>query len=135
MRAIPESDPVVKATTDREIHDALLGVKNAQLDLTKASRRDGAGAGMTLAFFRAYYEKLPDDVTRRLSEIDSGAVEGILEATGRGLSGESLEAFISKLASPAAFAQVVRAANAYRAKLGFRPLGPDGWPEREEGSA
>lgn len=30
-----------------------------------------------------------------------------------------------------AFAQVIRAANVYRERLGYAPLGPDGWPEVE----
>ena len=37
-----------------------------------------------------------------------------------------------KLASDAAFAQVIRAANVYRGRLGYAPLGPDGWPEQGE---
>ena len=36
-----------------------------------------------------------------------------------------------ELASDAAFAQVIRAANVYRGRLGYAPLGPDGWPEVE----
>lgn len=135
MRPIPENDPIVKAETDREIHDALLGVKNAQIDLVKASSGGEAVAGMTLAFFLAYYEKLPEDVVRRLSEIDSDAVGRITRATGLGLSGDGLKKFVSKLAGPDAFAQVIRAANVYRSRLGYTPLGPDGWPEREEGLA
>ena len=112
--------PVEKAKTDAEILDALQGVKMTQDELRR------------LAFFRAYYEKLPDEVARRLTEIDTDAVERITRATGLGLSGELLARFVEKLASDAAFAQVIRAANFYRERLGYGPLGPDGWPEARE---
>lgn len=87
--------------------------------------RDGA------RLFRAYYEKLPEEVARRLTEIDTEAVEYITRATGLNLSGSLLDRFGEKLASDAAFAQVIRAANVYRGRLGYAPLGPDGWPEVE----
>lgn len=135
MTPTQNDDPVVKATTDADIHGALLGVKNAQLDLVEAAHRKGSAAGMSLAFFLAYYSKLPDDVARRLTEIDADAVARITTATGLGLTGENLVRFAEKLASPAAIAQVIRAANAYRSRLGFEPLGPDGWLEGREGSA
>lgn len=63
-------EPVKKAETDAEILDALQGVK-----LTQDEIRRGACGGMGLAFFRAYYEKLPEEVARRLTEIDTEAVE------------------------------------------------------------
>ena len=113
--------PVEKAKTDAEILDALQGVKMTQDEL----RRSKCGS-VGLAFFRAYYEKL------RLTEIDTDAVERITRATGLGLSGELLARFVEKLASDAAFAQVIRAANFYRERLGYGPLGPDGWPEARE---
>lgn len=119
--------PVEKAKTDAEILDALQGVKMTQDEL----RRSKCGS-VGLAFFRAYYEKLPDEVARRLTEIDTDAVERITRATGLGLSGELLARFVEKLASDAAFARVIRAANFYRERLGYGPLGPDGWPEARE---
>lgn len=115
-----------EAETDAEILDALQGVK-----LTQDEIRRGACGGMGLAFFRAYYEKLPEEVARRLTEIDTEAVEHITRATGLNLSGSLLDRFGEKLASDAAFAQVIRAANVYRGRLGYAPLGPDGWPEVE----
>lgn len=56
--------PVEKAKTDAEILDALQGVKMTQDEL-----RRGKCGSVGLAFFRAYYEKLPDEVARRLTEI------------------------------------------------------------------
>lgn len=65
------------------------------------------------------------------AETDTEAVEHITRATGLNLSGSLLDRFGEKLASDAAFAQVIRAANVYRGRLGYAPLGPDGWPEVE----
>ena len=110
-------EPVQKAETDAEILDALQGVK-----LTQDEIRRGACGGMGLAFFRAYSEKLPEEVTRRLTEIDTEAVGHITQATGLNLSGSLLDRFGEKLASDAAFAQVIRAANVYRERLGYGPL-------------
>ena len=118
---------VTEKATDAEILDALQGVK-----LTQDEIRRGACGGMGLAFFRAYYEKLPEEVARRLTEIDTEAVEHITRATGLNLSGSLLDRFGEKMASDAAFAQVIRAANVYRGRLGYAPLGPDGWPEQGE---
>lgn len=70
-------EPVKKAETDAEILDALQGVK-----LTQDEIRRGACGGMGLAFFRAYYEKLPEEVARRLTEIDTEAVEHITRGDG-----------------------------------------------------
>lgn len=124
-------EPVQKAETDSEILNALQGVKQ-QMDTLRRAVRDGEGsASMALAFFRAYFDKLPEEVARRLTEIDTGAVERITRATALNLNGDALARFAEKLASDAAFAQVIRAANAYRGRLGYAPLGPDGWPEAE----
>ena len=66
------------------------------------------------------------------AETDAEAVGHITRATGLNLSGSLLDRFGEKLASDAAFAQVIRAANVYRGRLGYAPLGPDGWPEQGE---
>ena len=124
-----DKQPVVKAETDTDILDALQGVKMMQAEL-----RAGHGGSMGLAFFKGYYDKLPEEVARRLTEIDGEAVAHITQATGFGLTGEALKRFAGKIAGDSAFAQVIRAANKYRARLGFGPLGPDGRPEREEGT-
>lgn len=85
-----------------------------------------------LAFLRETTERhRMAEVARRLTEIDTEAVGHITRATGLNLSGSLLDRFGEKLASDAAFAQVIRAANVYRGRLGYAPLGPDGWPEVE----
>ena len=124
-------EPVQKAETDSEILNALQGVKQ-QMDTLRKAVRDGEGSvSMALAIFRAYFDKLPEEVARRLTEIDTEAVGHITRATALNLSGDALARFAEKLASNAAFAQVIRAANVYRARLGDARLGPDGWPEAE----
>lgn len=124
-------EPVQKAETDSEILNALQGGKQ-QMDTLRKAVRDGEGSvSMALAIFRAYFDKLPEEVARRLTKIDTEAVGHITRATALNLSGDALARFAEKLASNAAFAQVIRAANVYRARLGYAPLGPDGWPEAE----
>ena len=124
-------EPVQKAETDSEILNALQGVKQ-QMDTLRKAVRDGEGSvSMALAIFRAYFDKLPEEVARRLTKIDTEAVGHITRATALNLSGDALARFAEKLARNAAFAQVIRAANVYRARLGYAPLGPDGWPEAE----
>lgn len=123
-------EPVIKAETDAEILNALQGVKLMQSQLQEIVRSGDAGASMAMAFLRAYYEKLPDSVARRLTEIDRGAVDKITSATAFGLHGDTLERFAARIAGDAAFAQVIRATNAYREKMGYAPLGADGWPEK-----
>ena len=125
-------EPVQKAETDSEILNALQGVKQ-QMDTLRKAVRDGEGSvSMALAIFRAYFDKLPEEVARRLTKIDTEAVGHITRATALNLSGDVLARFAEKLASNAAFAQVIRAANVYRGRLGYAPLGPDGWPEQGE---
>lgn len=124
-----DKQPVIKAESDFDILGALQGLKQTQAEL-----RVGRGGSMALAFFRGYYDKLPEDVARRLTEIDGEALANITRATTFGLSGDNLKRFAGKIAGDAAFAQVIRAANKYREKLGFAPLGPNGWPEGEGGT-
>lgn len=127
-----DKQPVVKAQTDIEILSALQGVEMVQADI-----RAGRGGSMELAFLKAYYDKLPEEVARRLTEIDAETIGNITKVTGLPLSRENLSRFVGKVTGDAAFAQVIRAANVYRARLGFDPLGPDGKPKQagEEGTA
>lgn len=80
---------------------------------------------------RAEAEAATQDLLHALELGDDKAVGHITRATGLNLSGSLLDRFGEKLASDAAFAQVIRAANVYRGRLGYAPLGPDGWPEVE----
>lgn len=119
-------EPVKKAETDAEILDALQGVK-----LTQDEIRRGACGGMGLAFFRAYYEKLPEEVARRLTEIDTEAV-----GTSPGDGAQPVRLAPGSVRGEAGKRRRLRpghrAANVYRGRLGYAPLGPDGWPEQGE---
>lgn len=83
---------------------------------------------MGLTFLRVYYDRLPPSVARRLTELRPDALAAIPKATSPQGSPEERQGVAELVASDAAFAQAIRAANAYRAKLGYGPLGPDGLP-------
>lgn len=86
-----------------------------------------------LTFVRIYYNNLPGNVARRLTELNPVALAAIPGATGVNGSEKARQNIASNVASDAAFAQAIRAANVYRAKLGYELLGPDGNPEPEGG--
>jgi hypothetical protein len=84
-----------------------------------------------LVFLRVYYGNLPENVARRLTEINPVAVAAIPGATAATGSEKARQNIASSVASDAAFAQAIRAANVYRARLGRALLGPDGKREAE----
>ncbi len=84
-----------------------------------------------LVFLRVYYGNLPENVARRLTEINPAAVAAIPGATAATGSEKARQDIASSVAGDAAFAQAIRAANVYRARLGRELLGPDGRPEQE----
>lgn len=86
-----------------------------------------------LVFVRTYYNNLPGNIARRLTELNPVALAAIPRATAWGGSETARKNIASSVASDAAFAQAIRAANVYREKLGYGLLGPDGNPEPEGG--
>ncbi len=89
-----------------------------------------------LTFVRIYYNNLPGNVARRLTELNPVALAAIPGATGVNGSEKARQNIASNVASDAAVAQAIRAANVYQEKLGYERLGPDGNPEPgEEGEA
>lgn len=86
-----------------------------------------------LVFIKSYYDKLPESVARRLTEINPVALAAIPGATSYQGSEKARGNIASNVASDKAFAQAIRAANVYRGKLGYELLGPDGNPEPEGG--
>jgi len=88
-----------------------------------------------LVFVRTYYNNLPESIARRLTELNPVALAAIPGATGHNGSEKARKNITSSVASDAAFAQVIRAANIYRKKLGLGPLGADGKPEQTEGGS
>lgn len=87
-----------------------------------------------LTFVRAYYNNLPENIARRLTEINPVAIAAIPGATAFNGTEKARRNIASNVASDAAFAQAIRAANIYREKLGYERLGPDGSPEMEGGT-
>ena len=86
-----------------------------------------------LTFVRTYYNSLPENIARRLTELNPVALAAIPVATSFQGSEKARKNIASSVASDAAFAQAIRAANVYREKLGYDPLGPDGYPMRTDG--
>lgn len=87
-----------------------------------------------LTFVRVYYNNLPENVARRLTEINPVAIAAIPGATAFNGTEKARKNIASNVASDAAFAQAIRAANVYREKLGYERLGPDGALEPEGGA-
>ena len=85
-----------------------------------------------LVFLRTYYNNLPGHVARRLTEFSPGALAAIPGVTGPNGSRKARKNIASHVAGDAAFAQVIRAANVYRARLGYELLGAEGVPEEKK---
>lgn len=80
-----------------------------------------------LVFLRVYYEQLPPNVARRLTELHAEDMAEIPRATSTESTAQDRQRLGEKLASDAATAQVMRAMNVYRARLGDGPQeGADG---------
>lgn len=76
-----------------------------------------------IIFLRLHYQRLPPEVARRLTEISPGDVAEVSAAIREhGAMPEQRRSLGQRLASDAAVAQVVRAVDVYRARLGYDPL-------------
>ena len=104
--------------SDSRILDALQGIETMLHDF---KRNNFSGKFLLLHFYR----RLPDDVARRLSEIDSETVELTAE-----WNQDVACSAINKLNDSAALEQIVRAENFYRQRLGYTLLDLDGLPEK-----
>lgn len=79
-----------------------------------------------IIFLRLHYQRLPPGVARRLTEIslqDVAEVSAVIREGGA--TPEQRRSLGDRLASDAAVAQVIRAANVYRERLGYAPIGPE----------
>lgn len=122
----------MKVTEDQDILAALGGI----IEMQRTAQSDVELCAETgLVFLRFYYQKLPESVARRLTELNPVALAAIPGATGPNGSEKARRNIAASVASDAAFAQVIRAANVYRKKLGLGPLGADGRPEQTEGGS
>lgn len=87
-----------------------------------------------LTFVRIHYNSLPGNIARRLTELNPVALAAIPGATSFKGSEKARKNIAASVASDAAFAQAIRAANVYREKLGYDSLGPDGHPMQTDGA-
>ena len=119
----------MKANKDQEIMAALDGIVRMQRTI-----RGGLDVCVAtgLTFIRIRYSELPDNIARRLTEISPVALAAIPGATSFQGSEKARKNIASSVASDAAFAQAIRAANVYRGRLGYDLLGPDGLPTPPE---
>ena len=86
-----------------------------------------------LVFLSYYYQELPESIARRLTELRPDALAQIPDATSLHGTEKERQEVAASIASDAAFAQVIRAANVYRQKLDLGLLGEDGKPEQKGG--
>ena len=122
----------MRAASDQDILAALGGI----IEMQRTARSDVELCAETgIVFLRIYYQKLPESVARRLTELNPVALAAIPGATGPHGSDKARRNIAANVASDAAFAQVIRAANVYRKKLGLVPLGADGRPKQTEGGS
>ena len=76
-----------------------------------------------IIFLRLHYQRLPPGVARRLTEISPRDVAEVSEVIREnGATPEQRRSLGDRLASDAAVAQVIRAANVYRDRLGYGPI-------------
>ena len=122
----------MKGTSDQDILATLSGI----IEMQRTARSDVEVCAETgLVFLRIYYQKLPEPVARRLTELNPVALAAIPGATSFQGTEKARKNIATNVASDAAFAQAIRAANTYRKKLGLGPLGADGRPEQTEGGS
>lgn len=122
----------MKQANGQQVLAALEGI----LEMQRTIRRRLDPCVQTgLVFLHFYYEELPEFVARRLTEIHLEDLERIPQATSpEGTQGAQQE-IAASIAGDAAFAQVIRAVNSYRGKLGLGPLKADGRLDQEGGGA
>lgn len=76
-----------------------------------------------IIFLRLHYQRLPPGVARRLTEISPRDVAEVSEVIREnGATPEQRRSLGDRLACDAAVAQVIRAANVYRDRLGYGPI-------------
>lgn len=122
----------IGASSDQDILAALNGI----IEMQRAARSDVDLCVKTgLVFLRLYYQKLPESVVRRLTEILPGIVKQIPKATSLRGTAEERQGIAASVASDAACAQAIRAANVYRKKLGLGLLGANGRTEETKGGS
>lgn len=107
--------------TDQEILTTLQGVQFGQEAVLTRAKCGGDHMEVWMSYLAGHYRDLPSEVAHRLTAINSGAIT-TLDRQGVP-RGAALAEVIAKVASPAAMAQVMRAVNVYRERVGRPPLG------------
>ncbi len=120
-------------TLNRELADRLTALARQQREAREAVARGAFDAAVktSLIFIEVYYTNLPENIARRLTHIDGDAARELVSRLNT-LEGEMLRAYVEKVASAEALAQGIRAANAYRARLGLPLLDENGKLPGEE---
>lgn len=115
----------------KDVVDALTGLVQHQRSIREPTLFE-AGVRAELTFIRLHYGSLPESIAQRLTEVDAGAMQ---EDGSKvyALTGPELRAHVGKIASDAAFAQTIRAANHYREKLALPTFSAEGWLPGERG--
>ncbi len=67
--------------------------------------------------------RLPENIAQKLDCIDMAALQVAAETIRK-------HPAINNLKNPEVLQQLIRAANVYRDRLGYPPLGTDGWPSK-----
>lgn len=104
---------------DRDILRALEGILRAQ-ETIRSGAEICVEAG--LALLRGYHDRLPLGTARRLTELAPDILMAIPHATSGWGTAEERRRLAASAASDAATAQVRRAVNAYRGRLGMANL-------------
>ncbi|MDO4314667.1 MAG: translation initiation factor IF-2 [Oscillospiraceae bacterium] len=114
---------------DRNILRALEGILRAQ-ETIRSGTSICVEAG--LALLRGYHERLPLATARRLTELAPEVLAAIPHAISGWGTEEERRCLAASAASDAAMAQVRRAVDAYRERLGMATLEEGGgtWDER-----
>lgn len=113
---------------DFNVLSSLQGLKCAQARIRRArASRDEKAVRAALRDIARYYRELPEPLARRLTEISPDTIAEAEKVVIKGDVG-----FAGSFSGDEAIAQVIRAANTYRKKLEYAPLGPDGWPVKED---
>lgn len=121
---------------DKAVLNALDGIIQMQITARRGlHERLDPCVETGLIFIRGHYNALPNSIARRLTEISPITVSNIPKATSFQGSSAERQTIASSVASDAAFAQAIRAANVYRKKLGRPLLDAEGNPEPEGGGA
>ena len=107
---------------DLEVLEHLEGIRAGQRLLLEEMQTGGQAGGTWLAYLTGHYQALPPGVARRLSEVDGRQLIGPEGLPIRSVSGPGLTEVIQRVASPAARAQIARAVNLYRERLGLSQL-------------